>query len=100
ENSGFGATSRLSPTTGVSLLRISGWTLVQADRVDRARIQRRSDAHQPLSLFQPLKLFRRKSRDAVGCTPDRPSHRANRINIATTRCYERASPSANPSKQP
>ena len=51
-------------------------------------MQRRSDVHQPFSLFQSLELYRRQSRDAVGCTPDRPSHRTNRINIATARCNE------------
>jgi hypothetical protein len=48
-------------------------------------MQRRSDGHQPLALFQPVEFRPWKSRDAVRSAPDRPGHGANRINVTTAR---------------
>jgi len=48
-------------------------------------MQRRSDVHQPLALFQPIEFRPWKRRDAVRGAPNRPGHGANRINITAAR---------------
>jgi hypothetical protein len=48
-------------------------------------MQRRSDAHQPLALFQPIEFRPWKPRDAVRGAPNRPGHGANRINVTAAR---------------